>query len=250
MPGLLPLLPLLPLFVGDCVDLSRPTVLLGERDAPVFGERDAAGGAGGTDASARDAPDRTPTDPDADGDTGPTPDGPELDVLTEAPVIDPPDVMPDLPLVQNGKPCDQNAQCASNVCSNGVCCDRACTTACFACNLAGTAGTCSPVPAGEDPGNHCTQADVATCGQDGTCDGSGGCRRYRNTTECAPGRCSNATEFPASRATGRELAGLACRRRVRRAASAWGRPAPPAVASKSSVSRGSSATPRAPPAAP
>jgi hypothetical protein len=122
-----------------------------------------------------------------------------LDLL----IIDPPDLAPpDLPLVANGKPCDQGEQCASGVCSGGVCCDRACNVSCYSCTLNGKLGTCSAVPAGEDPGNSCSAELPATCGRDGTCDGSGGCRRYPANTQCAEGRCSNATEFAASTCDG------------------------------------------------
>jgi Concanavalin A-like lectin/glucanases superfamily len=191
------------LLVASCVDLSRPSVLL-ERDAPVFDTRDATGGTGG--GAGRDgSPGDVPVIMDADDPDQQAPDlGEPIDTVgLDLLIIDPPDMAPpDLPLVTAGKPCDQGEQCASGVCSGGVCCDRACNLSCYSCTLNGKLGTCSAVPAGEDPGNSCSAEVPATCGRDGTCDGSGGCRRYPANTQCAEGRCSNATEFAASTCDG------------------------------------------------
>jgi hypothetical protein len=185
------------LLLASCVDLSRPSVLVSGRDAPSFDLRDGIGGTG-------DGSGDIPVIMDAGADEE-TPDlGEPIDTFgLDLLVIDPPDVSPpDLPLVTNGKPCDQSGQCASGVCSSGVCCDRACNVSCYSCTLNGKVGTCSAVPAGEDPGNSCTPEAPATCGRDGTCDGAGGCRRYPVNTQCAEGRCSNATEFAASTCDG------------------------------------------------
>jgi hypothetical protein len=47
-----------------------------------------------------------------------------------------------------GTACTSDHQCASGFCASGVCCDTACGGACQACNLAGSLGTCTPLPAG------------------------------------------------------------------------------------------------------
>jgi chitodextrinase len=71
-----------------------------------------------------------------------------------------------------GAACTAAADCGSGFCADGVCCNVACTgNACMACNVASSAGTCSPKPAGTacDDGNACTQVD--TC-QAGACVGA------------------------------------------------------------------------------
>jgi hypothetical protein len=87
--------------------------------------------------------------------------------------------------------------CASGHCVDGVCCDRACSGACEACDLQGSRGTCSLVSQGQPLGGrtacggsgacagsctgaspHCSfPAGGTVCGAacDGTCDGAGQC---------------------------------------------------------------------------
>ncbi|SEU01337.1 choice-of-anchor A family protein [Stigmatella erecta] len=48
--------------------------------------------------------------------------------------------------LENGASCSRSSQCASEQCVDGVCCNTACAGECDACNLAGSAGTCSPAP--------------------------------------------------------------------------------------------------------
>jgi Concanavalin A-like lectin/glucanases superfamily len=104
----------------------------------------------------------------------------------------------DAPPLGLGKRCATGEQCASGICRHGYCCDKDCSGACQACDLAGSEGSCLPVPAGQDPREDCTEDPVSSCAGDGTCDGQGGCRRYPMGTECAAGRCSEATEYAAS----------------------------------------------------
>jgi hypothetical protein len=67
-----------------------------------------------------------------------------------------------------GAPCLGDLACGSNVCASGVCCDVACSGACFACSVAAGAsqdGTCtalSAVPC--DDGDPCTQDDQCVAG--------------------------------------------------------------------------------------
>ena len=91
-------------------------------------------------------------------------------------------------LKANGVICGTAAECGSNACQDGVCCNSACT-GCMACNLPGTVGTCAPVPAGQDPKDACAAQDPSTCGLDGACDGSGACRRFPDDTECGAPVC-------------------------------------------------------------
>ena len=101
--------------------------------------------------------------------------------------------------------CGANEECASGFCTDGVCCDTACTGACVSCALPGLVGTCSPTPAGgPDPHALCVDQGAPSCGHDGTCDGKGGCGLYVAGVTCAatsscsgtlwssPGRCDGA----------------------------------------------------------
>ena len=92
----------------------------------------------------------------------------------------------------NGGTCTIGGECNSNVCSQGFCCDRDCSGTCQSCALAGKVGICSLVPAGGAPAvaSQCPLAAVATCGNDGTCNGSGACRLFASGTQCVAGSCS------------------------------------------------------------
>lgn len=65
-----------------------------------------------------------------------------------------------------GSPCQGAADCVSGSCADGVCCNTQCTGLCRSCKLAGSAGTCTDIPAGQDPQNECLAA----------CNGSGACQ--------------------------------------------------------------------------
>jgi MYXO-CTERM domain-containing protein len=45
----------------------------------------------------------------------------------------------------DGQPCDEPANCASNLCVDGVCCNKACAGQCEACDVVTAPGTCSPI---------------------------------------------------------------------------------------------------------
>jgi hypothetical protein len=95
-----------------------------------------------------------------------------------------------------GTACAGGGECFSGFCSpQNVCCDKACTGACEACNLKGSEGVCTNVPAGMPPPTptSCPTSDVATCGLDGKCNGAGACRLYPAGTVCNPATCSTAT---------------------------------------------------------
>jgi hypothetical protein len=89
----------------------------------------------------------------------------------------------------DGQPCNTTSDCQSGHCEQGVCCASACTGTCFACNLPGKQGTCAAVPAGIDPLNQCAATTRASCGLDGSCDGSGACRKWVSGTPCAGTTC-------------------------------------------------------------
>lgn len=83
----------------------------------------------------------------------------------------------DLP---NGSTCTLDTQCASDHCVHGYCCNDLCSARCFRCDLDGLQGTCTPVPAGQDPGGDCTGDPLCS----GTCDGSGVCDYPGQQTIC------------------------------------------------------------------
>jgi hypothetical protein len=77
-----------------------------------------------------------------------------------------------------GASCNDTCQCASGYCVDGVCCNTTCAGGCQACNLAGSVGTCSSRPRGQDPEEACGAY---------TCNGYGAC-----LTEADPATSSNA----------------------------------------------------------
>lgn len=126
----------------------------------------------------------------------------------------------------NGTDCADSAECGSGFCVDGVCCDAACDGTCKSCKVGGRFGTCSFVPAGQDPNEECP-TDAVVCG--GFCDGAGACRITAQGTQCRQARCENGLLFepascpgageacPASQSSpcpdvyGCELDGLSCR---------------------------------------
>jgi|GEM_PF-5877817 hypothetical protein len=94
-----------------------------------------------------------------------------------------------------GATCSKAAECASNNCSDGVCCDLACTGSCQSCALSEKVGTCSlvtGVPASGHP----------PCGGSGYCAGScngqsSSCYYPGVKTTCATAACINGSATPA-----------------------------------------------------
>jgi hypothetical protein len=64
-----------------------------------------------------------------------------------------------------GAACGANSDCQSSFCTDGVCCNSACSGTCESCRLAG-GGTCTAIPLGQDPDYECPG---------GTCNGSRAC---------------------------------------------------------------------------
>jgi hypothetical protein len=109
----------------------------------------------------------------------------------------------------NGATCAADVDCASNVCAQGVCCATACGGTCQSCAQAGSLGTCKVVPAGQDPLNQCADQGVATCGTDGSCDGSGACRRYGAGAVCVAAMCATSSYTAARTCNGTGTCGAA-----------------------------------------
>src|SRR5450432_426641 len=99
-------------------------------------------------------------------------------------------------------PCSGNSECASGFCSQGVCCNSACNTACQACNLPGTVGRCTAVASGVDPQGLCAIQAQASCGTTGQC-AAGQCARWASGSQCLAASCPTAsTRAPPSTCNG------------------------------------------------
>jgi len=99
----------------------------------------------------------------------------------------------------NGATCGVAGDCQSFFCVDGVCCDKACTGSCEACNLTGTTGTCigvSGAPRSGHPScapyNNCVSGacDAACtsdseCSDDAWCNGSICVTKKTNGATCA-----------------------------------------------------------------
>jgi len=108
----------------------------------------------------------------------------------------PPDVPSPLAV---GAACLASSDCALGNCIDGFCCDKACV-GCNACKQTLTGkpnGTCAPATSGLDPRDYCTD-ETATkpCGNDGTCDGAGACRKVGNSHVCTPASCNGLVFTP------------------------------------------------------
>jgi len=72
------------------------------------------------------------------------------------------------PLTQ-GSACSSGDQCGTGNCVDGFCCDTACNSTCMACSMVlsnSANGTCSSIPAGQDPNSECSGK---------WCNGAGAC---------------------------------------------------------------------------
>jgi hypothetical protein len=90
--------------------------------------------------------------------------------------------------------CDNDSQCSTGHCADKVCCNTACADKCYACNLAGTVGSCTVVADGQDPQAECPVQNIFTCGNSGGCNGRGACRQHLKGTPCSAGTtCAGST---------------------------------------------------------
>ncbi|MDI3285760.1 hypothetical protein [Polyangium sp. 15x6] len=98
-----------------------------------------------------------------------------------------------------GQTCGNGGECLTTFCNDGRCCDVNCNAStCKACNLAGSEGTCTNIPLGQDD----NQANT-TCTGTNSCDGMGACKKDNGQTcgnagdcvsaTCADGYCCNST---------------------------------------------------------
>ncbi len=108
------------------------------------------------------------------------------------------DTSPDPVGAANGQACSVHADCASDQCVDGVCCDRPCEGQCEACNEPGTEGTCTTVASG--PPRGARDACDGAGGCQGSCDGASATRcKYPNAEKvCTPTSCANGKAKTAS----------------------------------------------------
>lgn len=105
----------------------------------------------------------------------------------------------------NGTACTTTSQCTSGACVDGVCCENSCPGLCMACSNAKTGNTnglCRGVQVGTDPDNECAAGAANSCGQDGTCNGSGACRITGSGIACGTSSCTGSTFTAASTCNG------------------------------------------------
>jgi hypothetical protein len=96
---------------------------------------------------------------------------------------------------QPGYPCADANECDNGLCIDGFCCNELCdpfdpANKCRACNVPGSEGYCSFAQDNSDPRGLCDESAAGTCGQDGLCDGKGGCRLRSIGSFCGAGACS------------------------------------------------------------
>jgi hypothetical protein len=84
----------------------------------------------------------------------------------------------------NAQTCALGTDCASGKCADGVCCNSTCTTACMACNLPATLGTCSAIAVGLPDGN-----PANACSGGSLCDGAGICKLGVGQPCTLPAQC-------------------------------------------------------------
>jgi hypothetical protein len=180
---------------SDCGTILPPSGDGAANDANGSGGSGAAGGAG-SGGSAGTAGARSDAAVDAGGDVG-----------SDARTTD------DAGKKYLGVGCVGATECESGFCEQGVCCNSACAEppanymtagyghACMSCTIAPHVGTCMPLPTGTTaPTGQCLKEYESTCGMDGTCDGTGGCRLYLAGVQCEAPTCSNDSSNTASSA--------------------------------------------------
>jgi hypothetical protein len=99
----------------------------------------------------------------------------------------------------NGQSCTSDDQCSTGFCVDGVCCENECSGRCQFCASPNSRGLCENVRMGardprtaageEDPSLACQDEGAESCGDNGRCDGRGGCLQYEDGTVCRDERC-------------------------------------------------------------
>jgi hypothetical protein len=103
-----------------------------------------------------------------------------------------------------GAPCAADAQCATGLCVDGVCCDARCDGQCEACNAEGSSGTCVPVLGAPKGKRAACDAGADPCSAR-RCDGTErkSCAGYApSTTSCRVAGCTTGVATLAATCTG------------------------------------------------
>ncbi|HET6149345.1 MAG TPA: hypothetical protein VFH68_17545 [Polyangia bacterium] len=143
------------------------------------------GSVGTADAGSPDAPADAPTVSPGDGGDTRRDVAPGDDVRTDAGATD-------AGTSALGTACRGDSECGSSHCVDGVCCNEACTGSCQQCDSPATPGQCVAVAAGQPAPTKrapCAPEAVATCKQNGMCDGKGSCQLYPDGAICKPATC-------------------------------------------------------------
>lgn len=119
--------------------------------------------------------------------------------------------------IEEPEHCEEDADCRSQHCVEGTCCQSACSGPCQSCLGKYTGepfdGECKNLAAGTDPLNGCDAQAPSTCGTTGVCDGAGACELFPAGTACDGGSVCGAGVCQTSCRTDRECnraAGYAC----------------------------------------
>lgn len=95
-----------------------------------------------------------------------------------------------------GTACGDQTECKSGFCADGVCCNSTCDGQCNACDVAGSAGTCSPVVGAAPHGSRTQCAGNLACGPGGACyDTCVSGEQCAAGNLCASGACVSAADY-------------------------------------------------------
>jgi MYXO-CTERM domain-containing protein len=103
----------------------------------------------------------------------------------------------------SGASCKTDAECDTGHCADGVCCNRACAGTCEACDVPGTAGTCTPISGAPKHGT-CPKGGTDACAQ-AICDGKVGasCKGYVGAeVSCRDAGCASGNDVAAAKCNG------------------------------------------------
>jgi hypothetical protein len=96
-----------------------------------------------------------------------------------------------------GSACSGASECDSGFCADSVCCNRACTGSCEACDVAASPGTCTTLAANASPRASRTACLGSTAPCAGKCNGaSAACFYASSSTPCGSASC-NANNYQA-----------------------------------------------------